>query len=454
MQELLSPDSAEAEKKATNISKFFDKLKTYEVDHEDATIPTVVDWLELSVELGESPLAADNDWTDVNAVNILTVHSAKGLEFPVVFLVNLVAQRFPTSERREQIPIPEKLIKEVLPVGDYHMEEERRLFYVGATRAKELLFFTAADYYGEGKREKRLSPFIFEALGDKAVSAEQTDKKHKQLSFLDYSKPAIKNVKTEIPKLRLDYLSYSQIETFKTCHLHYKLKYILRVPTLPSASQSFGTTIHATLKNFYNLVIDGAKPSEKLIQQCLIDNWVKEGYTSKSHERKFLEKGKLYMTGFLREGFNKRVLPVTMEQMFTIPLVPTDKKVRPIKIGGVIDRVDVLPDGTIEIIDYKTGANIPTQKEVDRNLQLCFYALAATNIPTTPFNKKPDQVKLSLYYLDEQEKISTIRTMEQLEKAKEEIFKVREEMEQSDFKCSGNMLCKNCEFKLLCRVEN
>ena len=119
------------------------------------------------MELGESPLATNEDWTEINAVNILTVHSAKGLEFPIVFLVNLVAQRFPSMERREQIPIPDALIKEVLPVGDFHQQEERRLFYVGMTRAKEKLFLTAADYYGEGKREKKLSPFVYEALGDK-----------------------------------------------------------------------------------------------------------------------------------------------------------------------------------------------------------------------------------------------------------------------------------------------
>ncbi|OGM11656.1 hypothetical protein A2Z22_02545, partial [Candidatus Woesebacteria bacterium RBG_16_34_12] len=174
MKNLLNPDTVDAEKKAKNISKFFDKLKTYEVDHEDATIPAVVDWIELTSELGESPLAVDTDWTEINAVNILTVHSAKGLEFPVVFLVNLVGQRFPTIERREQIPIPDELIKEVLPQGDYHLEEERRLFYVGMTRAMDRLYFTAADYYGEGKREKHLSPFIFESLGDEAVISEQT----------------------------------------------------------------------------------------------------------------------------------------------------------------------------------------------------------------------------------------------------------------------------------------
>lgn len=450
LQKLLSPSSPEAEKRAANISKFFDKLKTYEVDHEDATVPAIVDWLELSMELGESPLATDSDWGSINAVNILTAHSAKGLEFPVVFLVNLVAQRFPTIERREQIPIPDALIKEVLPIGDYHLEEERRLFYVGMTRARDLLFVTAADYYGEGKREKRLSPFIFEALGDKAAGAELTTPSQ-QLSFLDYKTPEIPETKYESPKLHIDYLSYSQIETFRTCPLHYKLKYIYKVPTPPSASQSFGTSMHATIKKFYEKVGEGEKPAERLIHKCLEENWEKEGFRDKVHERKFFEKGKIYLSGFLKENFSPKNLPVLMEEQFTIPLLA---KKEPLRVGGKIDRVDVLPDGSIEIIDYKTGATIPTQREVDSNLQLSFYTLAATSIPTSPFGKSPKEVKLSLYFLDQQQKISTTRTKEQLEKAIEEIYKVREEIEKSDFKCSGHMFCQNnCEYSLFCRTD-
>jgi len=461
IQNLINPDSIEAEKKVANISKFFDKLKTYEVDHEDATVMAVVDWLELSSELGESPLAADVDWTRVNAINILTVHSAKGLEFPVVFLVNLVGQRFPTIERREQIPIPEVLIKEILPQGDYHLQEERRLFYVGMTRAMDRLYFTAADYYGEGKREKKLSPFIFEALGDEAVSIEQWTVDSEQLSFLDYQPSEVTpvtNHQSPVTDLHIDYLSYSQIETFRTCPLHYKLKYIVRIPTPPSAAQSFGTSIHSALRDFYMGIKSGGKPTVKLLEDTLEEVWISDGYKSKSHEQRSYEAAQKYLNDYYKQEFDPKKLPLTLEQSFVVPLrlatlAQGKPSERPLKIGGRIDRVDRLRDGGIEIIDYKTGANVPTQKQVDHNLQLTFYALAGATITDSPFGKKLQDIKLSLYYFDGMSKITTTRSKEELNVAVVEIFKVREEIEKSDFKCSGHMFCENCEYSLLCRVD-
>jgi len=399
------------------------------------------------MELGESPLATDSDWTDINAVNILTVHSAKGLEFPVVFIVNLVAQRFPTIERREQISIPDALIKELLPTGDFHLEEERRLFYVGMTRAKEKLYLTAADYYGEGKREKKLSPFIYEAIGNQMDDRdEKSFTNADQLSFLDYE------VKTKaiepVEKLKVNYLSYSQIETFETCPMHYKLRYIYKVPTSVSASQSFGTSMHLTLKEFFEKFAAGEKATDKMIYKLLEKNWIKEGYTTKKHEGDFFEKGKLYLSGFLKEDFNPKNLPLALEQPFNIPLGED------LKIGGRMDRVNDIGNGEIEIMDYKTGATIPSQKEVDKNLQLSFYALAATKIPDFPFAKKPEQIKLSLYFLDTQEKITTTRTAKQLEEATKEIFKIREEIEKSDFECSNHIFCQmGCEYSLFCKSD-
>lgn len=114
-----------------------------------------MEWIDLVTEIGEAPISYQHDYVKENAVNIMTVHSAKGLEFPVVFLVNLVNERFPSRDKSEQIPIPEDLIKETLPKGEFHIQEERRLFYVGITRAKDKLYFTASDFYGDGVRKKK-----------------------------------------------------------------------------------------------------------------------------------------------------------------------------------------------------------------------------------------------------------------------------------------------------------
>ena len=383
------------------------------------------------MDMGESPLAAETDWSENNAVNILTLHSAKGLEFPVVFLVNLVEGRFPTRERKEQIPIPENLIKEVLPEGDFHLEEERRLFYVGMTRAKEKLIFTAANYYSEGKRERKLSPFVYEAIGNKFS---KTISDETQLPLFEWSKPkeeiSSRQLRDQISNFKVDYLSYSAIEAFRTCPLHFKLRYILRIPTPTTAPLSMGNSIHLALRDFYRNGGD--------ILTHLKNNWVVEGYGSKKHEQESLEKSKRFLTEYLRSDLHKNANPIHLEEMFNFHVDST------LKIGGKIDRIDELPAGTIEVIDYKTGANVPTQKEIDANLQMTIYALAATI-------KKPiEKVKLSFYYFDTATKIETVRTAAHLEEAKKQLLAIRDEIEKSNFSCSGSRLCDNCEFKMLC----
>ncbi len=457
LKKMLDPDSNVSERKVANVSKFFDKIKTYETEHEDASVRAVVDWINLASELGESPLATDTDWTEVNAVNILTAHSAKGLEFPIVFLVNLVSQRFPTIERREQIPIPEKLIKEVLPEGDYHMQEERRLFYVGMTRAKDKLFLTAANYYGEAKREKKLSPFIFEALGDDVTASEQVKSDGEQLSIINFktSKDEDLSAEQKLP-VHIDYLSYSQIQTFRICPLHYKLKYILKIPTPATSSQSFGNSFHITMKAFYDEIQKGNKPTKRLMYKLLEENWINEGYLSKAHERKSFEKAKKFLDHYLDHTFDPRVLPIATEQPFLIKLNPPSQNASEgrgrLKVGGKIDRIDVRGK-TVEIIDYKTGAKALSQKEADKDMQLSIYALAATMIPEPPFNRKIENVKLSFYYFDTPQIVTTTRTKEDLIKAKEEVEDYKKQIEKSDFECSRNYLCEKCEYSFLCKVD-
>lgn len=440
--------------KALNVIKLFEKIKSYELIHPRSTLFDLVKWLEFVSQYGENSQSSDSDTVEDDCISILTIHASKGLEFPVVFVVNMVTQRFPSTQRKEQIPIPDGLIKEELPAGDFHLQEERRLCYVAVTRAKSHLILTTSDFYGDGKRQRKISPFISEILGSNFITNNSTPAS-KQLSLLET--PASSTVSKTIAQqpIKIDYLSYSQIQTFITCPLHYKAKYILNIPTPPSAPSSFGNTIHLTFKDFYNHVsrlpsIASAEELIKLILDIYKKDWSPVGYTSKEYEKQYFEKGTRYLTDFIKEEFNPHSLPLKLEEPFTIPIVSKDGT-KMMKIGGKMDRVDVMSDGSIEIIDYKTSHEAMDQKEADTGLQLSFYALAATTIPTPPFGKDPEQVNLTLYYFETKEKIKTKRTKEQLEAAKEQIFEFAEKISNSDFKCSNSPLCNSCDFHQLCR---
>ncbi len=430
------------EKKALNISKFFDKLKSFETTHKDANVFAVIDYLDLAMNMGESPLAAEIDWSEVNAVSILTTHSAKGLEFPIVILPNLVDGRFPSRERKDKIPIPDKLIQEYLPSGNYHLQEERRLFYVGMTRAKEKLVLSASNFYGEGKRERKLSPFIAESLGIDKLFSPAPKLKTSQIPLFEWGGPADQPITDQpITKFKLDYLSFSAIQAFQLCPLHFKLRYILRVPTPPTPALSIGNSVHNALRDFYTL----RKPNndqKDLLMKFLDQNWIPYGFGSKKHELESKELAKSYLENYLKDELHLQARPIFIERGFSFKVEPT------LRILGKMDRVDDLGNGKIEIIDYKTGANIPRQSDLDKNMQMTIYALASVNPGI--LGRKIEQVKLSFYYFDKASKMTTYRTPEQLSIAVTDLLKIREEITQSDFTCSQKIICKDCEYKMLC----
>jgi DNA helicase-2/ATP-dependent DNA helicase PcrA len=445
IQRLITPRSDDEIKIAQNIALLFDKLTRYESEHDDGSIFAVTDWIELSMELGESPLAASTDWGSVDAVNILTVHSSKGLEFPAVFITNLVTQRFPTRARSDSLPVPEELLKEKVFDTD-PLAEERRLFYVAMTRAKDYLYLTASYFYGEGKRERKISPFVIETLGKDVVETiikRQVEKqKVTQLNFLDQFASSAKSTITEskVYQTPVTYLSYSMIQTFDTCPLHYKLRYLLKIPTPQTAALSFGSSIHAVLQDYYQEFI-----TQKLIPEnldvLLKTHWIKEGYLSKKHEEEAFTHAQKLLQEYT-EKYVETSTPIALETPFVFSL-------NGLKIGGRVDRIDKKSDGKIAIIDYKTGKNVPSQKDVDKDLQLTIYALAATEVKDQILGRKADNITLELHYLDADEIISTTRTQEQLNLAKEELLAKAKEIQESDYVCSVTN-CKSCDYQMLC----
>jgi len=460
----LDPGSLKTEREAQNIAKFFDKLKSYAATHTDASVFAIVDWIDLSMELGESPMAAEVDWTRNEAVNILTIHSSKGLEFPFVFVVNLVTQRFPSRDRKEQIPVPPDIIREVLPTGNENLQEERRLFYVACTRAKDVLILSASRFYGEGKRERKLSPFVAETMGDdvvqKIISKQVAVPSGQQLDLLgifneniantesDEKKDAKKGIEEERERLTINYISYSQIQTFLMCPLHYKLKYILNVPSAPSPALSYGVSVHSVLRDYFLELKENQSVKPEIITELLKKNWISAGYESKIHEEQTYEQAENMLLKYADEVLRSKPDTIAVEMPFNFWVKNNDFG---LKLGGRIDRVDRLSDGRIEIIDYKTGPNVMSERRAKDDLQLSFYGLAATEVKDNIFNKSPEEIVLSLYYLEESKKISTVRTKEDLQAAKERILNLVNDISTSDFRCSGSIFCKHCEYKMICQ---
>lgn len=442
LSQLVAYKTEKEERISLNISKFFSKLKDYETQHEDASVMTIVDYIKMSMELGESPVAAETDAISYDAVNVLTIHSAKGLEFPVVFLVNLTKGRFPTYERREPIPVPDELVKEILPSGDYHIEEERRLFYVGMTRAMDKVYFSASNFYYEGKRERKLSPFVSEALGENFVTQQQEIKKTEknQLSIFDFKKQEEKIVKQ---KNKIINFSFSQLETFLTCPLQYKYHYVLKIPTTLSSATSFGKTIHKTLQIFYREYLHNKKIQFSKMMEIYSQNWIPIGYSSSRFQQRMKKEGENMLKNFYEISHKSTIVVIDLEKFFKLKIADD------FLITGKIDRVDLKENGNIEIIDYKTGKK-PDEKELKNSLQLSIYALAAMSGGL--YNKKINQIILTFYYLQSVEKVSVKRTEDEVNRVKNQIKQIVKEIRISDFFPNVGPWCDFCQFRMICEA--
>ena len=94
----------------------------------------------------------------------MTVHGAKGLEFPQVFLLRINNKKFPAAERSRVFEFPAALMKEGEPAEQFHIQEERRLFYVALTRAENRLTLTTLT-----EKKGKIPVFVEDILMDPAI---------------------------------------------------------------------------------------------------------------------------------------------------------------------------------------------------------------------------------------------------------------------------------------------
>lgn len=431
------------------LNQFYQKIKKFEDNLPASRLNDFMQLMDLELEAGEVG-ALRLDFSDNDTVKIMTVHAAKGLEFKYVFLVNIVDKKFPTISRSEKISIPDNLVKEkIVSSKDAHIEEERRLFYVAITRAKEELFITGAKDYG-GAREKKPSAFIAEmGLNIFEVGADENFSNKlelvRDLERLDQKEPE-KPEKLVLP----DKFSFSQLAAFSTCPLQYKFAFVLKIPApTDKASLIFGRVLHNVLHDFLEPLEASdlqdslfGKKEVKLDEEKLLalyeDRWQADGYGSKEEREKYYQKGKkilkTFWTNLSAEEFPEILF---LEKNFTF-------KIGDGIIKGAIDRVDRLPDGTLEIIDYKTG-NPKEKLEYADKRQLILYKIFLEEFLKIPVSK------LSYYYLEGTYKTSFEAKDKDVEKLRLEVLTEIAEIKKGNFPPTPTELCKYCDFRDICQ---
>jgi putative RecB family exonuclease len=231
-------------------------------------------------------------------------------------------------------------------------------------------------------------------------------------------------------------LSYSSINTYETCPAKYRFQYQDKLPTSGSPALTFGDVLHRTLYRFHNRPVPVAPSLDELLEM-LTDEWSGDAFLDHSEEQLYVDHARQILTDYHRANADSFRIPAALEFRFTV-------EIEGVSLNGMIDRMDRIPGGGYEIIDYKTNRRLPPKAVVDRDLQLSLYYLAAREI----WGIQPE--RLTLYYLLPGQRMSTFRTPADADDLRRRIATVAERIAAGMFEPKQNPLCDWCDFQPLC----
>jgi DNA helicase-2/ATP-dependent DNA helicase PcrA len=368
--------TAREEAEVQNVTRFFRRLEDAQRVLPRDHVREFVKHLDALIEAGEDPPVAEAD-IDAPAVRVFTVHKAKGLEFPVVFVVGLAQGRFPWPNRSEVLELPDALLRDRPSAADFHVQEERRLFYVAMTRAKESLHLTSARDYG-GRSTRKVSQFVLEAL-DLPRDAARPVKGAALEDLRAFAAPAESGPEAEAPLgpgVVLE-LSHRQVDDYQTCPLKYRYVHVLRVPIRRHHTVVYGETLHRVVEHYLRRRAAGLYTSLEDLLETYEREWRNEGFLTSAHEAARRDAGRAAIRRFWHEEEASGVRPTHVEREFKVAL-PDLEGTGPTRIRGRWDRVDEADEGAV-IVDYKSSDVRELERAEERaaeSLQLQIYALA------------------------------------------------------------------------------
>jgi ATP-dependent DNA helicase UvrD/PcrA len=381
-----------------------------------------------------------------DAVHLMTAHVAKGLEFPVVFVMRVLKGAFPAKYQEELVEFPKALRnRENIPEEDdpkkLHEEEERRLFYVAMTRAQDELILT-----GKPQGKKDLTPAGY--LRDLANLKSSTLRG--QLDFQPVPEGALVNsIQASaapqprvhdwvgLPPLgstRILRLSPSAIDNYTTCPLRYKLKQDWNLPEKPAAAMQFGSAMHTALMGYFDAQRKGKNLDADMVIASFLDEFAKAKIDEPLQRELYEKNGRRQLTAFLK---SPAATPHGRVAMLEHRI---DLNIAGAQVVGRIDRVDEDDDG-LTIVDYKTGRP-KTQEVADKSLQLSIYALAV---------QQQGHVKSVVFEnLEDWTTVISSRKSSDLKKAEQKVAEVADDIRAGKFDATPGFHCNWCAYQTLC----
>lgn len=365
-----------------------------------------------------------------DAVQIMTIHQAKGLEFPVVLIASLIEGRLPNRERKRRFLIPDELAPEVMPPEiaerrrpvepETHIPDQRRLFYVALNRARDLLVVSTS----EKVRQQRCKPSRFLAEMELAPAQSRLPWGPVESSA---SRPSNE------PRIQL---SFSAINAYLTCPLRYRLAYEdeLAVPTWYFVQ--FGASLHRTLEAIHRRALRGEPVDDRAAAMLLDQHWVPFGSRSPEAEERLKATAREYIARYVRHYASSFSRIREVELVFS---AETGSAL----VSGRVDLVREAEDGSLEIVDFKTRASGGLAL-THADLQLHLYALACED----RLDGRIGHVTVHLLADNVEERFPWNDRARQ--GVQETLDRVVAGIASRDFRPAPGVHCQVCEFRQLC----
>ena len=229
-------------------------------------------------------------------------------------------------------------------------------------------------------------------------------------------------------------LSAGDVETYRICPLRYKFARVFRIPTEPTIHQRFGILVHQVLERFH--AAGGGQTLAELLG--LLDaGWRRNGFGGSEEERQLREKAGNALTRYFERFQTEPAEPLWFERSFSFPLGPH-------LLRGRVDRVDRLPDGGYELIDYKTGRP-KTAAQLREDVQLSLYAVGAREAWQLEASQQ------AYYYLLDDEKVPVERDEQDRDWIMDTVLEVAEGILAQGFEPTPSYAaCSTCDFRIIC----